>query len=144
MIETDRTVRIARPPADVFPWLVEPDRLPRWMDGLRSARRLDEGPLAAGARMRQEFAGEGAPLVVEIECVEVAPPRVFAFRGDCELFSVEGRFELADAGGSTDLRYRERLQPEGWKMKLLGALLRSTVEQRHARAFETLQRVAEA
>jgi uncharacterized protein YndB with AHSA1/START domain len=30
----ESTVTIAKDPADVFPWLVEPDKVPQWMSGL--------------------------------------------------------------------------------------------------------------
>ena len=44
-LRCESTVTVARPPADVFPWLIEADKVPRWMTGLEVYEPLEPGPL---------------------------------------------------------------------------------------------------
>ena len=60
----ESTTTVAKPPAEVFPWLIEPDKVHRWMTGLevyQPERELDVrqhvqavngGPLDDGAVKR--------------------------------------------------------------------------------------------
>lgn len=45
---------IAAPPAAVAAIMFDPDHDPRWIGGVRLARRLGAGPLAVGGRVRRE------------------------------------------------------------------------------------------
>ena len=49
MASTERSVEIPRPPAEVFPWLFEEDKVPQWTTGLEHYERLDSGPLGGRA-----------------------------------------------------------------------------------------------
>ena len=44
----ESTVTIEKSPADVFPWLLEADKVPQWMSGLQVYEPLEPGPLHAG------------------------------------------------------------------------------------------------
>ena len=55
MASTERSIDIAKPPGEVFPYLLEEDKVPQWTTGLDSYERLDSGPLGRGARFRQQL-----------------------------------------------------------------------------------------
>ena len=78
MITYRSEVAIARPPADVWPYLVEREKQALWSDV--PMEPLTEGPVRTGSRMRLSF-GEGplrATLTLEISAVE--PSSRVAFR----------------------------------------------------------------
>ena len=74
MATTERSVEIPRPPAEVFPWLFEEDKVPQWTTGLEHYERLDSGPLGQGARFRQQLEVSGQRFTVELEVFEYDPP----------------------------------------------------------------------
>ena len=42
MAHSEASTEIDRPAADVFPWLLDPEKRLRWVTGLRSSERIDE------------------------------------------------------------------------------------------------------
>lgn len=62
MPSAEATATIARPPAEVFPWLVEPEHRLRWVDGLVASDDL------GGGRYREtlETVGRRADVTSEI------------------------------------------------------------------------------
>jgi uncharacterized protein YndB with AHSA1/START domain len=94
------TVRIGRPPGDVFAFLTDPAKLPAWQD-VDEVRQLTEGPVRAGTRFREVHRVMGRPRVELTEVVACEPPRRFHIRV-VEGPPVDGRWELSPApGGGT-------------------------------------------
>jgi hypothetical protein len=66
----EHTVEIPRPPADVFPWLLEEDKVPQWTGHLNRYERLDYGALGAGSRgtsaSRERNSARNALIVVQV------------------------------------------------------------------------------
>jgi uncharacterized protein YndB with AHSA1/START domain len=52
-LRCESTVTIAKTPEQVFPWLVEADRVPQWMSGLERYEPVEPGPLHVGSRIHQ-------------------------------------------------------------------------------------------
>ena len=52
MASFSHTVEVPQPPAEVFPWLLEEDKVPQWTGNLQRYERLDarSGPARACAR----------------------------------------------------------------------------------------------
>ena len=65
-VSIDAEVRIARPVGDVYAALIDVERWPAWLiaTGIVSVKRLDDGPLRAGSRLRveQSIAGRATTL----------------------------------------------------------------------------------
>ena len=55
-------VDVVKPPAEVFPWLLDADKVLRWMTGLEVYAPLEPGPLRIGSRIRQELSVSGQQL----------------------------------------------------------------------------------
>jgi uncharacterized protein YndB with AHSA1/START domain len=101
MATTERSVEIARPPAEVFPYLFEEDKVPRWTTGLESYERLDFAPLGRGARFRQVLEVSGQRFTVEMEVTEYDAPRAAASTFKIRGIDVVNRYSLAGDGGTT-------------------------------------------
>ena len=96
MASTERSVEIARPPAEVFPWLFEEDKVPQWTTGLEHYERLDSGPLGQGARFQQKLEVSGQRFTVEMEVFEYDPPRSAASSFEIRGVDVVTRYALAE------------------------------------------------
>ena len=57
MPHAQRTIVIARPPAEVYAFFADAENDPQWRSAVKSIKR--EGPLAVGARYTQRVAGPG-------------------------------------------------------------------------------------
>ena len=79
----ESTVTVDKPPAEVFPWLLDADKVPRWMTGLEVYEPLDPPPLRVGSRIRQELTVSGQQLRFELRVAELdaAAARGAALRG---------------------------------------------------------------
>ena len=91
---------VARPPAEVFPWLLEADKVPRWMTGLEVYEPLDPGPLRVGSRIRQELSVSGQQLRFELAGRRARRRRgraVLRFEGSG--FKAANEYAVRDADG---------------------------------------------
>src|SRR3954447_3454459 len=65
------SVDLPKPPAEVFPWLLEQDKVPQWTSDLE---RYDvEGPLGVGTRVTQKLTVAGG-ITLAMEITEFDPP----------------------------------------------------------------------
>jgi uncharacterized protein YndB with AHSA1/START domain len=127
MITYGSEVLIARPPGDVWPYLVERDKQARWSDVPMEA--LTEGPTQAGSRMRLTF-GQGplrASLTLEISALQ--PDERMAFKTVSQGgIQWDGEYRLAPAAGvGTRLSQRGTLRFTGlWRLvePIVGAEIR--------------------
>jgi uncharacterized protein YndB with AHSA1/START domain len=99
MATTEHSVEIPRPPAEVFPWLFEEDKVPQWTTGLEHYERLDSGLLGQGARFRQKLEVSGQRFTVEMEVFEYHPPEGAASSFEIRGVDVVTRYALAESGG---------------------------------------------
>jgi uncharacterized protein YndB with AHSA1/START domain len=105
--------RIGRPPADVFAALSAVEGYPEWLiaSGIGRVERLDEGPLAAGSRLRISQAVGGRSTILEGVVTVLEPGSAFGLRGrDPEGVTIELDAELSsDDGLTTLLRWSLRM-----------------------------------
>ena len=130
MARTERSVDIAAAPAEVFPYLFDEDKVPRWTTGLEGYERLDSGPLGRGARFRQALEVSGQRFTVELEVTEYDPPAaatsVFEVRG----VDVVNRYALADGGGRTTLTQSVEASGGGLKGRVFIPMIQPHLERK--------------
>jgi uncharacterized protein YndB with AHSA1/START domain len=130
MASTERSVEINRPPAEVFPWLFEEDKVPQWTTGLESYQRLDSGPLGRGARFRQVLEVSGQRFTVELEVTEYDPPRAAASAFELRGIDVVMRYSLTDLGGTTKLTQSIEASGGGIKGRLFIPMIQPHLERK--------------
>lgn len=108
MISYSSSVTIARPPTEVFTYLMEPSKQALWSDV--PMRRLTEGPMAKGSRMEVSFGMGPLKAVVGLEITDVVEDERLAFdtfsgpikwKGAYSLRPVESGTELSQEGSLT-------------------------------------------
>jgi uncharacterized protein YndB with AHSA1/START domain len=73
VVTNEHVVEIERPPEAVFPYLTEPDRLLRWVGGLRAFVPEDGEEAQVGSRSRQRMHIAGHDWNFEGEVLELEP-----------------------------------------------------------------------
>jgi uncharacterized protein YndB with AHSA1/START domain len=132
------TVAIPRPPADVFPWLLEPDKVPRWTGHLRTYEQLD-GALAAGSRVRQVLDIAGRTIDVVLEITRYAPPTAAETRFETNGIKVHSVYRLEPAGDGTRLTQSLDAKAGGVSARMLLPVVRPRLEQKLTEDLERLR-----
>jgi len=121
------TIEIDRPPADVWPWLEEPEKQKQWMKGLLSNEPLEDarGP---GSRFRMRIKEGRRESGYEGEVVAREPERRLAVKleGGCfpKDMAMHVDYRLTDLGGRTRLDYECGAEVPGFWMRLMAGLFK--------------------
>lgn len=75
------SVDVARPPEEVFPYVIDPSRFAEWQEGVVSGHMEGEGPPRVGTRYTTIRRIRGADQALTSEITEINPPRSWASRG---------------------------------------------------------------
>ena len=136
------------PPEAVWPWLVEPDRMKRWMKGLLEVERRSGDGAAAGACYRWRIQEGPRKTDYDVEIAACDAPRHVAWRiraasGRGPAYAADHRLEPLE-GGRTRATYGMEVEAGGLLLKVLAPLL-DRFNRRQARSFlASLKRQAEA
>jgi carbon monoxide dehydrogenase subunit G len=132
------TVEIPRPPEEVFPWLLEEDKVPRWTSHLESYTALD-GALGAGSRVRQVLEVSGRRIDVELELTEYDPPRGAETRFSTNGIEVINAYALTPAGAGTRLTQSVDARPSGLTARMLVPVIQPRLEEKLTQDLERLR-----
>lgn len=141
MIPYSSEVTIERPPAEVFPWLVEPSKQVRWSDVPMTP--LTEGPLREGSRMRLSFGRGPLHASLDLEISSLEPNARMAFitvsNGGIQW---EGAYDLTPADGGTRVRQQGMLRFRGlWRV--LEPMIGAEIKHGEIAELERLKKVVE-
>jgi uncharacterized protein YndB with AHSA1/START domain len=133
------TVEIARPPAEVFPWLLEADKVPRWTGHLQRYERLDDGPLGRGSHVRQVLEVSGRTIDVELEVTAYEPPSGAQTRFTTNGIEVVNSYALQAAGAGTRLTQSIEAKPSGLSARMLVPIVKPRLEEKVTEDLERLR-----
>ena len=138
----EHSIEIARPPADVFPWLVAPGKVERWMHDLRDFR-LESEELRQGARSRGVMHTPLGDVGFHCELAAYDPPRSAVVDAHGRGFHVVSRFRLDEDGGSTRVVAQLELRLSGF-LRFAGGAVKGRSQERLERDLHRLKEVVEA
>jgi carbon monoxide dehydrogenase subunit G len=107
-----RSIEIAAEPADVFPWLDDPELAKRWMTSVAESRILHETPDRIGTTFVETVADGSGSTEMRGTVVSHEPDRSLAMHLVGERHEVDVEFRLERIPGGTrltqtaDLRFR--------------------------------------
>ena len=93
MARSEASIEIDCPAAEVFPWLVEPEKRVRWVTGLRSSEPIDE------TSFREVVEGHGQRFEATARIVRQEPPRALVVELTGRGFSARAESRLAEEEG---------------------------------------------
>jgi len=136
----EHTVRIDRPPAEVFSYLTDVEKLPEWQSSAVEASA--EGEMGMGTRIREirNFLGRRAESMLEV--IEYEPGRRFSLRVLTGPLPFEVRHELSPENGGTRLDWVAEADTSRFP-KLAVRMMAGTAERQFKADLEQLKRVLE-
>ena len=143
MPRIESRVEIDAPPGSVFPWLVEPDRLARWISGFVGSEPIGAAEVRVGSRSRDIIEAEGRRIEVVTEIVELHPGERLAVHITSSSHDQLDSYDLQTRNGVTELTYRSDMRMRGL-IRLLGPLITRQIRARAEKDLATLKRVVEA
>ena len=137
MSRSEASIEIERPAAEVFPWLLEPEKRVRWVTGLRSSEQLDDTSYKElveehGQRFEAiaRVVGSDPPHALDVEMTG----RGFTARAESRLAERDGRTLLTS---SFDVRL-------GGLARFAGGIVGRQTQRSLERSLETLKALLEA
>jgi carbon monoxide dehydrogenase subunit G len=140
VLRIEHTVRIGRPPADVFGYLTEVEKAPEWQSSALEV--CAEGEIGAGTRIREirNFLGRRAESTLEV--IEYEPGRKFSLRVVSGPLPFEVRHALTPEGEGTRLDWVAEADTSRFP-KLAVRMMAGTAERQFKGDLERLKRVLE-
>jgi carbon monoxide dehydrogenase subunit G len=144
MFRFEHSVEIARPVHEVWDYLIDPERVPRWQSSAVSSHLVSDGPLGVGARLEDERRFLGRRARSEVEVTEFEPERLFTLHGLSGPVRFTVRHRLAEHDGGTRVQVEAEADPGSG----IGRLARPMIERAAAHElkadFGRLKRLLEA
>jgi carbon monoxide dehydrogenase subunit G len=134
-----RTVEIPRPPAEVFPWLLEADKVPQWTGNLESYEQISGGALARGSRVRQVLEISGRRIDVEMEITGYDPPTGAETSFSTNGIQVVNAYALEAAGAGTRVTQAVEAKPSGLTARMLVPIIQPRLEEKLTQDLERLR-----
>ena len=126
----ESTVTVDTPPAEAFPWLLDADRVPRWMTGLEVYEPLDPPPLAVGSRIRQELSISGQHLRFELRVAELDPPRRALLRFAGSGFEAANEYSVEASGSGSRVTWVIAGETTSFKAKLIAPMVQAKLQEK--------------
>jgi uncharacterized protein YndB with AHSA1/START domain len=139
MARFSHSVEVGRPPEDVFPWLLEEDRVPRWMGQVEEYRQLSDGPLGAGTRLRQTIELSGSRVSFELEVLRYDAPRAAEARFETNGVEVVNLYALEPSGAATRLTMSMDAKANKFSARMLIPVVQPRLERKLTEDLERLR-----
>jgi uncharacterized protein YndB with AHSA1/START domain len=134
----EQTFTIAAPPADVFAFMADPEKLARWQTVKTYVTPVSEGPPRLGYRVREGTKVGPREWEQLVELTEFEPGRVLAVKV-IEGPESDGRWTMEPDGAGTRIHFEADMKAP----PLVGPLLRRIVARNFRAYHENLRRELE-
>jgi carbon monoxide dehydrogenase subunit G len=132
------SVELPKPPAEVFPWLLEQDKVPQWTSDLE---RYDvDGPLGVGTHVTQKLSVAGG-IVLNMEITRFDPPGGAATHFETNGVKVSSAYSLEPSGAGTRLTQTLDAKASGFTAKMLIPIVQGRLETKLQQDLERLRGV---
>ena len=130
MASFSHTVSVPKAPGEVFPWLLDEDKVPQWTTRLEAYEVLGDGPLGHGARIRQVLTVSGQQLDLVLEITRYDPPGFAESRFSTNGLDVVTTYALRESGPGTELTQSLEGKASGFKARLLLPVVQPKLEEK--------------
>jgi uncharacterized protein YndB with AHSA1/START domain len=139
MARFSQSIEVGRPPEDVFPWLLEQDKVPRWMSHVDEYRQLSDGPLSEGSRLHQTIELSGSRVSFELEVLRYEPPSAAEARFETNGVEVVNLYALETSGVGTRLTMSMDAKPTKLSARMLIPVVQPRLERKLTEDLERLR-----
>jgi uncharacterized protein YndB with AHSA1/START domain len=132
------SIDVSQPPEEVFPWLLEEDKVPRWSGDLDRYEVI--GTLGDGAHILQTLNVAGG-LKVDMEVTRYEPPLAAETRFESNGIKVVNTYALEANGAGTKVTQTFEAKAGGITGRMLIPMVQSRLEQKLTQDLEKLREV---
>jgi uncharacterized protein YndB with AHSA1/START domain len=141
VLRIEFSLTIGQPPAEVFDYLSDVEKLPEWQSS--AVESSAEGPMREGTRIKERRRLLGREAQTELEVTAYEPPRRLTLRSLSGPVRLTVDHELVEKDGGTLLRLVAEGQSSTF-LKLAQPLLARTVEGELRSDFGRLKEILES
>ena len=142
MTHIRKEIEIAASPAEVFPWLIQPDLLARWIGGFVGSEPITDPPTRVGSRSRDVLQEGGRRMVIETEITELVVDRRLRVHIRFDGGENDDRYDLEPAGTGTRLTHESDVRLKG-PMRVLSMVIAPQLRARAERDLAALRKRVE-
>jgi carbon monoxide dehydrogenase subunit G len=128
MARFEFSVEIPRPAAEIFPWLLEADKVTQWTSGVEKYE--PQGPIDRGTHIQQTLMVSGQRLTLDVVVVRHDPPTDAKTSFDAQGIEVLSAYRLVEANRSTKLTQTVDANADGLKARFLLPMLQPHLERK--------------
>ena len=139
MASFSHTITVPQAPGEVFPWLLDEDKVPQWTTRLEAYEVLGGGAIGHGTRIRQVLTVSGQALDIELEIIRYDPPGFAESRFSTNGIDVVTTYKLREAGGGTELTQSLEGKAASFKARLLLPVVQPKLEEKIAEDLARLR-----
>ena len=136
------TIYIDRSPAQVWAYMMDFSKAPRWRNFVREVSILTDGPLRPGSQLEITFDIHGRVRTARCDVWAFETARRFGVRHVTEKVTCSFEYTLAPEGSGTIVTFSCDLRPHGVMWLLLPVMIRSN-RARYASQLSNLKREVE-
>ena len=137
MITFTNTVRINRPPAEVYAYLADLEHVPEWNWAITETTKITQGPVAVGTRYRQTRSTP-RPATETLEITALDTNRHIAIQGTLAELAARLSYHLNEVEGGTELANTVNVEPHG-ALRLAGPVLGPRIDKAVASNLDDLK-----
>jgi uncharacterized protein YndB with AHSA1/START domain len=142
------SIEINAPPARVFPWINDGERLKQWIPNLVENEQLEVSAGTVGSTFRQVYLERGRRMEMHGKVTRFEQNRRLTAEIGGDLFDLLVDYRLEDIGGCTRLTQDSTITFKNAVMrlvtKLMGPFMRKATAQQAEAGFGKLKRLAES
>lgn len=139
MADVSHAVTVPAPPEDVFPWMLEADKVPLWVDGVSAYEVVGGGAPALGSRLRQTLTVSGLTMTAESRVVAYDAPRLAATEVETNGMEVRIEYRVEPHAEGCRVTQSIAVRPTGLKAKLIAPMVRGQMDAKLPSDLERLR-----
>ncbi|MEZ0291741.1 MAG: SRPBCC family protein [Solirubrobacteraceae bacterium] len=117
-------------PGTIFPWLLEAEKVPKWMTGLEVYEPLDPPPLQVGSRIRQHLSVSGQQLKFELRVTELDAPHRAVLRFEGSGFKAANEYTVAEAAEGSKVTWVIDGDTTSFKARLIAPMVQAKLQEK--------------
>ena len=140
MASFSHTIDVPKPPAEVFPWLLEQDKVPQWTSDVSSYEA--HGPLGSGTPIRQVIAIGGNHITLDMKVEAYDPPTSAVVGFSTNGVNITNTYTVeANGGGGSRVTQGLDAKPSSIAARMLIPVLQGRLEKKVTSDLERLREV---
>jgi carbon monoxide dehydrogenase subunit G len=133
------SIEVPKPPAEVFPWLLDADKVPQWTSDLSTYE--PQGPLAAGTKVRQVIAVGGSQITLDMTVTGYEPPTSAVVSFSTNGVDIVNTYTVEANGGGSRITQGLEAKASSFTARMLIPVVQGRLEKKVSEDLERLRGV---